>query len=98
MVWKKPRLKHGAPIRVEFLFLLTVQQPEFLFRVLIGIGTLFRLGTPHSSIPLRITFRSCQGEMQKHGSTCLLRTTMGRQIMSLEKFIPKGAIENFYSA
>ena len=30
---------------------------EFLFRVLLGIGALFRVGTPHSSIPLRIMFR-----------------------------------------
>ena len=59
-------------------------------------GALFRLGTPHSSIPLCITFRSRQGETQKKGSTCLLRITMGLQ-MSLEKFIPKGRIvENFY--
>ena len=59
-------------------------------------GALFRLGTPHSGIPLCITFRSRQGETQKHGSTCLLRITMGLQ-MSLEKFIPKGRIvENFY--
>ena len=54
-------------------------------------------GTPHRSIPLRITFRSCQGETQKHGSTCLLRITLSHQIISLEKFIRKGRRENFYS-
>ena len=70
---------------------------EFLFRVLLGIGVLFRVGTPYSSIPLRITLRSCRGKMQKHGSACLLRITMSLQIMSLEKFIPKGRIEHFYS-
>ena len=48
---------------------------EFLFQVLLGIGTLFRIDIPHSSVPLRITPRSCEGEMQKHGSTYLLRTT-----------------------
>ena len=45
--------------------------------VLLGIGALFRAGTPHNSIPLRTTFRSCQGEK--------LRITMALQIMSLEK-------------
>ena len=72
---------------------------EFLFRVLLGIGALFRVGTPHSSISLCITFRSCQGETQEHGhgNMCLLRITMRLQ-MSLEKFIPKGRIENFYPA
>ena len=30
---------------------------EFLFRVLLGIGALFRVVTPHSSLPLRITSR-----------------------------------------
>ena len=30
---------------------------EFLFRVLLGIGALFRVVTPHSSVPLRITSR-----------------------------------------
>ena len=69
---------------------------EFLFRVLLGIGALFRVGTPHSSIPLRLTFRSCQDEAQKQGSTSLPRITMSLQ-MSLEKFIPKGGIENFFS-
>ena len=42
---------------------------EFLFRVLLSIETLFQVDTPHSSIPLRITSRSCDGGMQKHGST-----------------------------
>ena len=70
---------------------------EFLFQVLLGTGVLFRVGTPHRSIPLRITFRSCQGETQKHGSTCLLRITLSHQIISLEKFIRKGRRENFYS-
>ena len=41
---------------------------EFLFRVLLGIGTLFRVGTPHRSIPLHVTLRSCQGEMEKFGA------------------------------
>ena len=55
---------------------------EFLFRVLIGIGALFRVGTPHSSISLRITFRSSQGETQEHvhGNTCLLRITVSLQM------------------
>ena len=70
---------------------------EFLFRVLLCIGALSRLDTPHISVPLRTTPRSCQGETQKHGSTCLLRITMSLQIMSLENFIPKGRIQNFYS-
>ena len=70
----------------------------FLFRVTRGVGALFRVVTPHSSFPLRITFRSCQAETQKHGSACLLRITMSLQIMSLDKFIPKGTIaESFYS-
>ena len=77
---------YSAPTRVEFLF-----------RVLPFIGVLFRVATPYSSIPLRITLRSCQGEMQKHGSSCLVRKTMSLQIISLQKFIPKGRIENFYS-
>ena len=38
---------------------------EFLFRVLLGIGRLFRAGTPHSSVPLRITSRSSEGERQR---------------------------------
>ena len=71
-------------------YLSTSTRVEFLFRLLLSIGVLFRVGTPYSSIPFRITFRSCQGETQKHGSTCLLRITMGMQIRSLEKFIPKG--------
>ena len=70
---------------------------EFLFQVLLGLGMVFRVGTPHRSIPLRITFRSCQGETQKHGSTCLLRITLSQQIISWEKFIRKGRKENFYS-
>ena len=49
-----PHLDHlvyfSAPTRVEFLS-----------RVLLSIGALFRVGTPYSSIPLRIMFRSCQG-------------------------------------
>ena len=48
---KKLSAMLSAPTRVEFLF-----------RVLLGIGVLFRVGTPYSSIPLRITLRSCQGE------------------------------------
>ena len=52
-------------------------QVEFLFRVLLGIGVLFRVVTPYnSSVPLRITSRSCEGKTQNHGSTCLLRITM----------------------
>ena len=59
---------------------------------------IFRVGTPHSSIPLLITFRSCQGETRKHGSTCLLRIAISLQIMSTENFTPKGRIgENFCS-
>ena len=50
---------------------------------------IFQVGTPHSSVPLRTTFRSCQGETRKYGSACLLRITMSLQIMSFEKFIPK---------
>ena len=53
------------------------------------VGALFWVGTPHSSIPLCITSRSCQGEMQRHRITCLLRIIRSLQIMSLEAFILK---------
>ena len=49
---------------------------EFLFQLLPGIGALFRVITPHGSVPLRIASRSCEGETQNHGSTCLLGITM----------------------
>ena len=84
-------------IRGRWDCLICTNRVEILFRVILGIGALFRVGTPHSSIPFRITFRSCQGKPQKHGCTCLLRITMSLQIISLEKFIWKGRIENFYS-
>ena len=48
--------------------LSTQTRVEFLFRVLLGIGALFRVGTTHRSIPLHITLRSCQGEMGKFGA------------------------------
>ena len=60
---------------------------EFLLRVLLGIGALFQVGTPHSSISLHIMFRSCQGETQKHRSTWLPRITMSLQIISLQKLL-----------
>ena len=44
--WHKGRRKQDAPSRVEFLF-----------RVLLGIGALFRVVTPHSSVLLPITSR-----------------------------------------
>ena len=56
---------------------------EFLFQVLFVIGTLFRVDTQHSSVPLRIMHRGCEGETQKYGSTCLLRITMSLR-MSLK--------------
>ena len=69
MYWHKLQLlwffKRIAPTRVEFLF-----------RVLLGIGALFRVITPHSTVPLRVTSRGSEGETQKHGSTCLLRITI----------------------
>ena len=34
---------------------------------------LFQVGTPDSSVPLCVIPRRCEGETQKHGSTCLLR-------------------------
>ena len=49
MYWKL----QGAPTRVEFLF-----------QVLLGIGMLFRVGTPYSRVSLRITSCSCEGETQ----------------------------------
>ena len=61
--------QHGAPTRIEFLF-----------RVLLGIGGLFWVGTTHSSAPLHITSRSYEGETQKHGSTCLLKITMSLKL------------------
>ena len=71
---------------------------ESQFWKLLGVGALFRVGPPHSSIPPRIKFRSCQGETQKNGSACLLRIAMSLQIMCLNKFTPKKTIaENFYS-
>ena len=63
-------------IKIAWLNPCAPTRVEFLFRVLLGIGALFRLVTPHSSVPLCITSRSCEGETQKHGSTCLLRITM----------------------
>ena len=60
-----------VPTRVEFLFRVLLS-----IGVLLGTGVLFLAGTRYSSIPLRITTRSCQGETQKHGSTCLLTITM----------------------
>ena len=65
----------AAPTRVEFLFQVPLGIGA-LFRVPRGIGALLRVGTLHSSIPLHIALRSCQGKTQKHGSTCLLRKTM----------------------
>ena len=71
---------------------------ESEFWVLLGVGALFRVGPPHSSIPPRIKFRRCQGETQENGSACLLRIAMSLQIMCLNKFTPKKTIaENFYS-
>ena len=35
---------------------------EFLFRLPLGIGMLFRVGTPYSSVRLCITSRGCEGE------------------------------------
>ena len=71
---------------------------EFLFRVLLGIGALFRVGTPHSRIPLRITLRSCQGEMEKFGAR-FLRITMSLANNVYRKIYTKRRIvQNFYSA
>ena len=51
-ILKFSRFYFHAPTRVVLLF-----------PVLLGIAALFRVGTPHSSIPLcTITFRNCQGE------------------------------------
>ena len=81
-----------VPTRVEFLFRVLLS-----IGVLLGTGVLFLAGTRYNSIPLRITTRSCQGETQKHGSTCLLTITMSLQIMSLGKFIPNRRKGNFHS-
>ena len=37
---------------------------EFLFRVLFGIGMLFRVGTLYNRVSLRVTSCSCEGETQ----------------------------------
>ena len=43
---------------------------------LLGTGVLFRVVTPPSSVPLRVTSRSCEDETQSYGSTSLLRITV----------------------
>ena len=85
--WSLSTLKQRFPLAIMFPLAVMhtpsfcTNRVEFLFRVPLGIGALFRVGTLHSSIPLRITFRNCQCETQKHGSTCLLRITMSMEII-----------------
>ena len=61
------QIKPNNPlIRIAYIAHIAVQakvaptRVEFLFRVLPGIGALFRVITPHGSVPLRIMSRSCE--------------------------------------
>ena len=58
----KTELKPSVQVRLPnmlacFAMIVATTRVEILFRVLLSIGALFRVVTPHSSVPLRITSR-----------------------------------------